>query len=136
MSYVSIGQLSKQTNCKIPTIRFYEQEGLLQPANRTEGNQRRYQETHVKRLRFILHARELGFALPDIRELISLSEEGSHSHEADQIVVRQLEGVERKIARLILLKKELSNMVGSCENNLNNSCNIIACVVRPLTVFR
>ena len=96
MNMFSIGQVSQETGCKIPTIRFYEQAGLLSEPWRTEGNQRRYAESHIKRLRFILHARELGFSLDDIRDLISLSLKTSSEHEADDIAKRQLAEVERK----------------------------------------
>lgn len=114
MNNYSIGQIAKLSGCKIPTIRFYEQEGLLPPPDRTEGNQRRYQEQHLIRLRFILHARALGFSLDDVRELIHLAGKATHDHEADQIVARQLSSVEQKIARLSSLKQELSSMLNRC----------------------
>ena len=114
MKYYSIGQIAKLSGCKIPTIRFYEQEGLLPLAFRTEGNQRRYQEKHLLRLRFILHARELGFSLDAVRELIHLAGKTKQDHEADEIVARQLAAVEQKIARLSSLKHELSAMLRHC----------------------
>lgn len=125
MKNISIGQVSKQTGCKIPTIRFYEQEGLLPPALRTDGNQRRYREEHVTRLRFILHARELGFNLDDIRALISLSEQEMPGHQADKIAARQLEEVERKIARLNSLKNELESMLKGCGKEGPAHCRVI-----------
>ena len=63
----SIGSLSKQTGVKVPTIRYYEQIGLIDPAERTEGNQRRYRKEALQRLGFIKHARELGFSIETIR---------------------------------------------------------------------
>jgi len=70
----SIGELSKQTNVKVPTIRYYEEIGILEPATRTEGNQRRYDAAGLERLSFIRHARELGFSIEAITSLIELQE--------------------------------------------------------------
>ena len=66
----SIGDLSRATGVKATTIRFYETEGLLPPPGRTEGGHRVYARAHLDRLGFIRHARELGFAMEDIRELL------------------------------------------------------------------
>ena len=69
----SIGALSKQTGVKVPTIRYYEQIGLIDPADRTQGNQRRYNDEALQRLGFIKHARELGFSIETITALIDLN---------------------------------------------------------------
>ncbi len=70
---LSIGELSRQTHVKVPTIRYYEQTGLLDAPARSQGNQRRYGREAAKRLSFIRHARDLGFDVAAIRELIDLS---------------------------------------------------------------
>jgi len=57
MTDIGIGRLAELTGVKVPTIRFYEQNGLLAPPSRTEGGQRRYDESVVRRLHFIRHAR-------------------------------------------------------------------------------
>ena len=61
---LTIGTLSRQTGVKIPTIRYYEQMGLMAAAERSEGNQRRYTPRDRDRLSFIKHARDLGFLAP------------------------------------------------------------------------
>ena len=66
---LSIGELSRRAEVKVPTIRYYEQIGLMPETNRTEGKQRRYDKTAVARLAFIRHARELGFEVDPIRPL-------------------------------------------------------------------
>ena len=66
----SIGDLSRRTGVKVPTIRYYEQMGLVAAPERSEGNQRRYGRQELERLAFIRHARDLGFAVEDIRSLI------------------------------------------------------------------
>ena len=68
---LSIGELSRHTNVKVPTIRFYEEKGLMPKAERTSGNQRRYTHAAIKRLAFIRHTRDLGLPLSDVAALIS-----------------------------------------------------------------
>jgi len=69
----SIGDLSRRTGVKIPTIRYYEQMGLLEAPERSEGNQRRFGRKELERLAFIRHARDLGIGIDSIRDLIELS---------------------------------------------------------------
>ncbi len=73
MDDFGIGRLAEATGVKIPTIRFYEQIGLLPSAPRTDGGQRRYDAHAVTRVTFIRHARDLGFDVGEIRELLSLA---------------------------------------------------------------
>ncbi len=70
----SIGELSRRTKVKVPTIRYYEEMGLLAEAERTSGNQRRYDKAGLERLSFIRHARDLGFSIEAISSLIELQE--------------------------------------------------------------
>ncbi len=70
----TIGQLAKRTGCKVQTIRYYEQIGLMPEALRTEGNQRRFGPAHRERLAFVRHCRELGFGLAAIRKLLHLAD--------------------------------------------------------------
>ena len=122
----SIGVLSKHSGCKIPTIRYYEELGLMPKAYRTEGNQRRYNPGHLRRLMFILHARELGFGLEDIRELIDLSESNAEKcFQADTIARKHLTEVEFKIKRLKSLQQELQQMLNSCKSGDQSHCGVI-----------
>ncbi|HYK80892.1 MAG TPA: MerR family transcriptional regulator, partial [Micropepsaceae bacterium] len=82
----SIGDLSRDTGCKVQTIRYYEQVGLMPEAGRTAGNQRVYDRGLADRLAFIRHSRELGFSLDAIRELLTVSDDPNRScEEADRI---------------------------------------------------
>jgi DNA-binding transcriptional MerR regulator len=87
----SIGQLSKRTGVKIPTIRYYEQMQLIKTPEHSSGNQRRYTTGGPKRLSFIRHARQLGLSFEDIRKLVQLSQSSerpcSNAHE-----IQSLEG--------------------------------------------
>ena len=90
----SIGELSKRTKVKVPTIRYYEEMGLLAAPERTEGNQRRYDAAGLERLSFIRHARDLGFSIEAISSLIELQEHPDRSCQAaTEIAVAQLADV-------------------------------------------
>ena len=97
----SIGELARRTQVKVPTIRYYEQIGLLAPPPRTEGQQRRYDKKSIARLVFIRHARELGFNIEAIRALLSLQDNPDQSCSvADRIASARLAEVEERIASL------------------------------------
>jgi DNA-binding transcriptional MerR regulator len=121
-----IGELARKTGVKVPTIRFYEQIGLVTAPPRTEGNQRRYGQEDVERLNFIRHARELGFEVDDIRELLAMSAEPQAScHSADSIARNHLKEIERRIASLTALKGELTRMIEECGHGRICDCRII-----------
>jgi DNA-binding transcriptional MerR regulator len=121
-----IGELSRLTGVKVPTIRFYEQIGLIDQPPRTGGNQRRYGKPEVERLNFIRHARELGFEVGDIRELLDMSGKPQAScHQADSIARNHLSEIDRRIASLTALRAELSRMVDECHHGHICDCRII-----------
>lgn len=123
---LSIGELSRRTSVKVPTIRYYEQVGLMPAPPRTEGKQRRYGAEEVSRLNFIRHARELGFEVEAIRELLALSENPDQScAEADRIARRHMVEVERRIAQLTSLRTELQRMVSECSHGRVGECRVI-----------
>lgn len=121
-----IGELSRRAGVLVPTVRYYEQVGLLPPAPRTEGGRRRYGQADVERLAFIRHARELGFGIEAIRELLALvAQPDRPCAEVDGIARRHLVGVQRRIARLTALKTELSRMIGECGHGRVGECRVI-----------
>lgn len=123
---LSIGEAARQTGVKVPTIRFYEQIGLLPAPQRSEGNRRQFDQKNLNRLSFIKHARELGFDIADIRELLQLSEEPQSScHEADSIARRHLAEINQRIARLEALSAELQRMVDECGHGQICECRVI-----------
>ena len=123
---LTIGKLGQATGVKVPTIRYYEQIGLLPEPERSTGNQRLYGRRVQERLAFIRHARELGFPLETIRDLLSLQDRPDQScAAADSIARRQLRAVEQRIARLIALKAELERMVVQCAGGSISDCRVI-----------
>ena len=123
----SIGQLSKLTQVKVPTIRYYEEIGVLEPIERTEGNQRRYDDAGLERLSFIRHARELGFSIEAISSLIELQSHPDRSCcEATDIAIAQLTDVRLKIKKLKMLEKELSRISTGCDGaGVSADCNVL-----------
>jgi Cu(I)-responsive transcriptional regulator len=123
---MTIGHLAKSTGCKVQTIRYYEEIGLMPEPMRSEGNQRLYGHSDVERLAFIRHSRELGFPLPAIRELLSLTDDPSQTCEAaDHIARAQLEAVEHRIQSLQALRTELKRMIKQCHGGSIADCQII-----------
>jgi len=121
-----IGQMAKVGNCKVQTIRYYEQIGLLPEPERTAGNQRIYRQVHRDRLNFIRHSRELGFSLEQIRKILTLNDDPGHScDEVDKIARAHLHDVESKIKRLQEMRKELKRMVTQCAGDQVADCRII-----------
>jgi DNA-binding transcriptional MerR regulator len=129
---VSIGELSRQTGVKVPTIRYYEQVGLLAAPIRTEGKQRRYGAPDIMRLNFIKHSRELGFDVDDIRELLALSAQPEQPCEnADNITERHLATVDQRIAQLQALRAELARMLANCEGGCVADCRVLESLSAP-----
>jgi DNA-binding transcriptional MerR regulator len=125
-SGVPIGEAARASGVKIPTIRYYEQIGLLPSPPRTDGNRRLYEPGDLHRLAFIRHARELGFEIEAIRALLSLQDHPDQScAEADEIARAHLAEVERRIASLSALKSELERMIEGCAHGKVNQCRVI-----------
>lgn len=123
---ISIGELAKRAATKVETIRFYEQKGLMPEPARTDGGQRRYSSAEAKRLAFIRHAREMGFPIDAIRELLRLIDTPNQSCERiDHIAKDVLTDVEAKIARLQRLREELRRMIKQCTRGLVSQCRIV-----------
>ncbi|MEZ5933100.1 MAG: helix-turn-helix domain-containing protein [Alphaproteobacteria bacterium] len=123
---LTIGELARKVGCKVQTIRYYEQIGLLPPPDRTDGNQRRYSGQEARRLSFVRHGRDLGFSLDALRQLLMLADHPDQPCEtADQIAERHLIDIERRIDRLSALKVELQVMIKQCRGNEIRSCRVI-----------
>ena len=123
---LTIGKLGAQAGVKVPTIRYYEQIGILPEAERSTGNQRLYSRKALERLAFIRHARDLGFTLEAIRDLLSLSDNPDQScAAADAIARAQLAEVESRLTRLMSLKVELERMVVQCAGGTVADCRVI-----------
>ena len=123
---LTIGKLSKATDVKVPTIRFYEQIGLLPAPDRTDSDRRVYSEPAVRRLAFIKHARQLGFSVEAIRALLALADDPDRPCEdANALAAKQLAEVEGKIRRLQALRTELQRMVDAGCQGRAGDCRVL-----------
>ncbi|WP_333817894.1 MerR family transcriptional regulator [Tabrizicola sp.] len=123
---LTIGKLGQAAGVKVPTIRYYEQIGLMPEAGRSSGNQRLYPAAMLDRLSFIRHARELGFPLEAIRDLFSLSDQPDQPCAAvDDIARTQLAATRARIARLKALEMELERMLEQCSCGTVENCRVI-----------
>jgi DNA-binding transcriptional MerR regulator len=126
MTDLSIGDLAQQTGVKVPTIRYYESIGLLPSPSRSGGNRRQYDERAVARLKFIRHARELGFEVDAIRELLDLAEQPQRScAKVDALARAHLQAIVSRIERLTALKAEVESMIKACEKGKIAKCRVI-----------
>jgi Cu(I)-responsive transcriptional regulator len=126
MARLTIGDLAKATGTKVETVRYYERIHLLPAPTRTKGNYRSYDDAHLGRLGFIRRARELGFPLDQVRELLDLADQRDRSCEAVDVIAGQhLLEVKRKIADLTALRDELTDLLSRCRRGTVAECRII-----------
>jgi DNA-binding transcriptional MerR regulator len=122
----TIGEAARASGVKVPTIRYYEEIGLLPAPPRSHGNRRSFSDGDMDRLAFIRHARELGFEIDAIRTLLALRDDPCQSCQtADGIARRHLEEVDRRIAALRALKVELTHMIEGCGQGHVADCRVI-----------
>jgi DNA-binding transcriptional MerR regulator len=124
---ISIGELAREVGCKVQTIRWYEEVGLLPPPARTEGGHRLYGRGLASRLAFVRHAREFGFPIEAIRTLLDLADHPERPcAEAHAVAGAQLAEVEEKLRRLAALRSELVRMTSfGCGNAAASGCQIL-----------
>jgi MerR family copper efflux transcriptional regulator len=127
MSSMKIGEIARRSGVGIETIRFYEREGLLQEPRRRPSGYRQYDEATLDRLEYIRRAKELGFTLSEIRELLELSF-ASHVG-CDHIRQRaeaKLADIEAKIRSLQKMRRSLGQIVKDCrEKNVPGGCPLL-----------
>jgi Cu(I)-responsive transcriptional regulator len=126
MRDMSIGAAARASGVKIATIRYYEGIGLLANPARTDSNRRLYSAREMQQLAFIRHARELGFEIDQIRVMLDLQQSPSSScAKVDAIASEHLAEVNKRIASLQALKRELERMLRACAHGKVGDCRII-----------
>jgi len=121
----TIGILSKESGVNLETIRYYERISLLPKPPRLSNGYRRYDESAIKRLRFIRRGRELGFGIEEIRTLLQLADHPEMPcHEADQFTKAHLVEVENKIQDLMSMRDVLATIV-NCKSPTPEHCKLI-----------
>jgi len=123
---LTIGRLAKYASVKIDTVRYYERQGLLSKAPRSEGGYRLYGPADVQRLKFIRRAKALGFSLAEITELLSLTKEGNNRAQVKSIAQRRLTDLESRIRELSAMRETLAHHVRHCSGRgLVKGCPIM-----------
>jgi len=126
MGGLTIGRLAEAAGAHLETVRYYERIGLMPRPNRTAGGHRSYTEEHVRRLRFIRRARDLGFTLDDIRALLELAEPGRTScGEVQKIAAVHLQSVRAKLADLARMERLLASTVAQCDGGSSLRCPVL-----------
>jgi MerR family copper efflux transcriptional regulator len=112
---LTIGALAERSGCSVPTIRYYEEIGLIPPARRRDSGHRVYDASAVDLLTFVRHCRDFGFPIEQVRELVSLAaSEQRDCFETLDIAQAHLKTVRAKLAELRALERSLARFAKSC----------------------
>lgn len=123
---MNIGQAAAATGVSAKMIRHYEATGLLPPAARTEAGYRRYDEPTLHTLRFIRRARDLGFSLDEIAQLLALwANQGRASAEVKSLAARHVADLTRRIEHMQAMRRTLQHLVGACHGDGRPDCPIL-----------
>jgi Cu(I)-responsive transcriptional regulator len=126
MNSVNIGQAAKASGVSAKMIRHYEEVGLIPAASRTESGYRQYSEAEVHNLRFIRHARDLGFSIPQIGELVGLWQNRRRaSSRVKALALAHVAELERKVAHLQAMKETLQHLAHCCQGDERPECPIL-----------
>lgn len=134
---IKIGELAKQTGCKVVTIRYYEKEGLLPKPTRSKGNYRLYDAAHVEHLLFIRHCRALDMTLEEIRLLLSLREQPEQNcSQVSALLKSHIQQIETHVQSLLELKQHLVSLYEKCPGQQSiESCDILQDLSHSHTVL-
>lgn len=133
MQTLTIGQVAKQADLGVETVRYYEREGLIPPPPRSASGYRHYPADSVRRLHFIRHAKALGFSLADIRELLALrADPHANSQPIRDIAETKLAEIREKIAALESMRQTLEQLVDECPGHVPTAeCPILDALAQP-----
>ncbi|WP_416306468.1 Zn(2+)-responsive transcriptional regulator [Neptunicella sp. SCSIO 80796] len=123
--FYRIGELAKQTDISVETLRYYESKGLISAAQRTESGYRLYSNADVQRLNFVLQAKKVGFSLKEIDQLLNLQvEKDEHTcEEVKQVTGNKIEEIEQKIHDLNHIKQALQRLHQACCGGQESAVN-------------
>lgn len=126
MKSMTAGQVARQAGVGVETVRFYEKNGLLEEPTRRVSGYREYDDETVQRLRFIQRAKELGFTLSEIKELLSLRCSERPCDDVRSRAEAKVAEIEAKVAMLLRMKEVLGRLALSCcEQGDKSRCPII-----------
>ncbi|HKU98654.1 MAG TPA: helix-turn-helix domain-containing protein [Vineibacter sp.] len=120
-----IGALAKRADVPVETIRYYEREGLLPAPERSRAGYRLYRAADAERLRFIRRARDLGFSLDDIRQLLGLAGRAAPCDDVRALASAHLCDVRAKLADLRRMERTLTALVKDCARDPTSDCQLL-----------
>ena len=110
-----IGALAEKVNVSIDTIRYYEREGLIEPVSVRESGYREFDKNSIETMRFVVRAKDLGFSLKEIRDLLKLKDNPDTTcSEVKARAEKKLGDVVSKIENLKAIRKNLTNLLDEC----------------------
>ena len=119
---MKIGQLASIVGCTVEAVRFYEKQGLIEPAKRTSGNFRVYTEEHLKQLSFICYCRSLDISLKEIKMLLNPQcATQEQEREINDLLDRHIREVSKRIHELAHLRIRLIQLKGKCSQFEQNN---------------
>ena len=124
---LTIARVAKAAQVGVETVRYYERRGLVPQPTRKVGAYRRYDRSHVARIRFIKRAQELGFTLEEIESLLAL-EDGTNRRSIQKIAAARLEQVRDRISDLRRIERTLAHLLADCKDGATPHCPIIAAI--------
>ena len=118
MKTLTIGQVAKEIGITVEAVRFYEKQGLIAKPQRSESGYRQYQTDTLKRIRFIQRAKDVGFTLKEIDELLTLRKKpGTSCTDIKLKALDKIENVDRKLSDLKNIRGSLTQMVMRCDGS-------------------
>jgi len=128
MERLTIGEVAKQAQVGIETLRYYERTGLVASPPRSESNYRLYPQETVRRVQFIKRAQELGFSLKEIMELLALrATPETPCADIQSLALEKISTIEEKIQTLTAMKYTLAKLVEECSRQGEiTDCPILA----------
>lgn len=125
--FYTIGRLAKKAQVNVQTIRFYERRGILKPIHREESGYRKYDSNSLKRLHFIRQAKDLGFSLKEIQNLLGMHIRSVEAcKQMKNKALEKLGEIQKKISQLKGLEKTMKQLISDCENRqVSDRCPIL-----------
>ncbi len=127
---LTIGNLAKQAEVTVETIRYYQRIGLLDEPEKPDSGYRCYPLDSIAKIRFVKRAQQSGFTLKEITELIAL--DSGHCDDVRKIAEQKLVRINQQISALIMLRNELDQLVKGCQRGVStNRCSLIDTLASP-----
>jgi Cu(I)-responsive transcriptional regulator len=123
---MNISEAARRSGLSAKTIRYYEEIGLIAPADRGDNGYRQYDTSGLEQLKFLARAREVGFDLDECRQLLALHRNSTRqSRHARELVLEKSEQLQRRIERLMAMQQMLQDMAGRCRGDEGPECAIL-----------